>query len=230
MAELVDANRILYAQGVLDAFGHVSVRSPALADQFLLARNLAPARVTAADIIAYRLDGSAIDESAPRPYLERFLHGAIYRARPDVGAVVHSHAPAVIPFAVTATNALRPVMHMASFLGEGVATFEIRDAAGPDSDLLIVNNELGNSLAGALGDAAVVLMRGHGVTVVGTDLRTAVFRAIYTVVNAQVQAQALALGPPVYLTEGEAHAATVSNTGQVARAWEFWKERAGDSR
>lgn len=223
--ELVDANHILFGQKVLDAFGHVSMRSSTHTDQFLLSRNLAPARVTDRDVIAYGLDGSAISEGAPRPYLERFLHGSIYRARPDVGAVVHSHAPAVIPFGVTDSARLRPVMHMASFLGDGAARFEIRDVAGSDSDLLIVNDRLGDALADALGGASVVLMRGHGITVVGEDLRSAVFRAVYTVVNAQVQAKALALGQPTYLTDGEARAATASNVGQMTRAWDLWREQ-----
>lgn len=226
VSDLVVANHILYRHGVLDAFGHVSARSSAQEDRFLLARNLAPARVGNADIVTYDLDGSATEQDAPRPYLERFLHAAIYRARPDVGAVVHSHAPAAIPFGVSDSVELRPVMHMASFLGEGAARFEIRDCAGPSSDLLIVDNRLGDALANALGDASVVLMRGHGVTVVGEDLRAAVFRAVYTVINAQVQAQALALGEPVYLTGGEAQAATESNRGQIARAWDFWCEQA----
>lgn len=226
LRDLVDANHILYAQKVLDAFGHVSMRSSSRRDRFLLSRNLAPASVTGADVVVYDLDGSAVDDDPPRPYLERFLHAAIYRARPDVGAVVHSHAPALIPFGVTHASELRPVMHMASFLGEGVGRFEIRDAVGPASDLLIVDNTLGDSLARALGEASVVLMRGHGATVVGADLRAAVFRAVYTVVNAGIQAQALALGQPVYLTDGEARAATVSNAGQVARAWEFWRSHA----
>jgi ribulose-5-phosphate 4-epimerase/fuculose-1-phosphate aldolase len=223
--ELVEANHILFGQMVLDAFGHVSARSPTRDDRFLLSRNLAPARVTDRDIVAYDLDGCATIEGAPSPYLERFLHGSIYRARPDVGAVVHSHAPAVIPFGMADSPVLRPVMHMASFLGDGAARFEIRDVAGPASDLLVVDSRLGDALAGALGESSVVLMRGHGITVVGEDLRTAVFRAVYTVVNAQVQAKALALGQPTYLTDGEARAATASNVGQMTRAWDFWREQ-----
>jgi HCOMODA/2-hydroxy-3-carboxy-muconic semialdehyde decarboxylase len=223
-AALVDklaiANRILYNEGVVDGFGHVSVRHDGSAAHFLLARNMAPALVTPADILTFDLDGQAIDAGDRRVYLERFIHGEIYRARPDVVAVVHSHSPSVIPFAVTKTP-LRPVYHMSGFLGEGSAHFEIRDVAG-NSDLLIRNATLGRALADALGSHTAVLMRGHGSTVVGTSLEQAVYRAIYAETNARLQTQALALGDVTYLNPEEASLAAATNDTQLARVWELW--------
>ena len=145
-AELAIANRILVSQGVLDAFGHVSVRHPARADRFLLARNMAPASVTATDVLEFDLDGNAVASGAPKPYLERFIHGEIFRARADVMAVVHTHSPAVIPFSVVRQAPLRAVSHMGSFLGEATPVFEIRDTAGDASDMLIRDNALGRAL------------------------------------------------------------------------------------
>src|SRR6478672_1510860 len=215
------ANRILYDQGVVDGFGHVSARDPASHAHFLLARNMAPGLVTAHDILTFDLDGQAIDAGDRRVYLERFIHGEIYRARPDVVAVVHSHSPSVIPFAVTKTP-LRPVYHMSGFLGEGSAHFEIRDVAG-NSDLLIRNATLGRALADALGASTAVLMRGHGSTVVGTSLEQAVYRAIYAETNARLQTKALALGDVTYLNAEEASLAAATNDTQLARVWELWQ-------
>jgi HCOMODA/2-hydroxy-3-carboxy-muconic semialdehyde decarboxylase len=155
------------------------------------------------------------------PYLERFIHGEIYRARPDVTAVVHSHSPAVIPFGVS-TVPLRPVSHMGGFLGEGAPVFEIRDAAGPASDMLIRDRALGAALARSLGVAAVALMRGHGSVAVGASIRQAVFRAIYTEVNARIAADALRLGPVTWLTPQEAANVAAANDGQLGRAWDLW--------
>src|SRR5690242_15544432 len=202
VAKLALANRILYDQGVVDGFGHVSVRHNASPAHFLLSRNLAPALVTPGDILTFDLDGNALDATAQRVYLERFIHGEIYRARPDVEAVVHSHSPSVIPFAATRTP-LRPVFHMSGFIGPGSTLFEIRDVAG-DTDLLIRDAALGRALAAALGPHALVLMRGHGSTVVGASLEQAVYRAIYAEANARLQSQALALGDVTFLNEREA--------------------------
>ena len=224
-AELAIANRILVSQGVLDAFGHVSVRHPVRADRFLLARNMAPASVTAADILEFDLDGTPVDRDAPKPYLERFIHGEILRSRPDAMAVVHSHSPAVIPFSVVRGVPLCAVSHMGSFLGTDTPIFEIRDTAGDASDLLIRDNALGRALAGSLGRNPAVLMRGHGVTVVGATLREAVFRAVYTEFNARIQADALRLGPVTALTDGEAAASAATNASQIDRAWNVWKEQ-----
>jgi HCOMODA/2-hydroxy-3-carboxy-muconic semialdehyde decarboxylase len=218
--KLATANRILYNEGVVDGFGHVSVRHDRSASHFLLARNMAPALVTPADILTFDLDGQAIDAGDRRVYLERFIHGEIYRARPDVVAVVHSHSPSVIPFAVTNTP-LKPVYHMSGFLGEGTAHFEIRGVAG-NSDLLIRDAKLGRALADALGSRTAVLMRGHGSTVVGASIEQAVYRAIYAETNARLQTQALALGNVIYLTPEEASLAAATNDTQLARVWELW--------
>jgi ribulose-5-phosphate 4-epimerase/fuculose-1-phosphate aldolase len=160
-------------QGVVDGLGHVSVRHPDLADAYLLSCNRAPALVRRADIVCYDLDGEAVSATRERPYLERFIHGEIYRARPDVVAVVHSHSPSVIPFGAVG-QPLRPIFHMAGFLGEGSAHYDIRDGAG-DTDMLIRNPELGRSLAAALGRCSCVLMRGHGSTTVGVSIEQVVY-------------------------------------------------------
>jgi|SRR4029079_1487194 HCOMODA/2-hydroxy-3-carboxy-muconic semialdehyde decarboxylase len=219
------ANRILYDQGVVDGFGHVSARDPASHAHFLLARNMAPGLVTAHDILTFDLDGRALDAGDRRVYLERFIHAEIYRARPEVHAIVHSHSPSVIPFAATRTP-LRPLYHMSGFLGAGTALFEIRDVAG-NTDLLIRDQALGRALAAALGPHSVVLMRGHGSTVVGASIEQVVYRAIYAEINARLQSQALALGEPTYLNEDEAALAAATNDTQLARVWELWTRRVG---
>ncbi len=230
--ELVDANHILYQQAIVDAFGHVSVRHDRDPARFLLARNTAPARVRAEDILEFAVaDGEAIAPNPPRVYLERHIHSEIYKARPDVMAVVHNQSPAVLPFCIARGATLRPVCHMAGFLGgsdarDGPALFEIRDHAGLASDLLIRNRDLGAALARELGSARVVLMRGHGCTVVAPSLRVAVFRAVYTEVNARLISQALPLGAPEFLTPEEADATRITNEGQVARPWDLWREQA----
>ncbi len=226
IGEVVDANHILFDQGVVDGFGHVSLRHPVRPDRFLLARSMAPALVTAGDVLAFDLDGTAIEADGPAVYLERFIHGEIYRIRPDVVAVVHSHSPAVVPFSVVRGTGLRPVCHMCGFLGAVAPVFEIRDVAGPGSDLLIRDARLGAALAQSLGQSAAVLMRGHGSTVVGSSLRQAVFRAVYTEVGARLQAEAMKLGPVTYLTEDEAAAAARANDTQIDRAWHLWLKAA----
>jgi ribulose-5-phosphate 4-epimerase/fuculose-1-phosphate aldolase len=225
--DLVAANRILYEEGVVDGFGHVSVRSEARPDRFLLARSMAPGLVGPDDILEHDLDGNAVEAHGRRLYLERFIHSEIYRCDPAVMAVVHSHSPSIIPFGVTKVP-LRPIFHLASFLGPRVPVFEIRDAGGPATDLLIRDRPLGAALAQALGEAPVALMRGHGDVVVGRTLREVVFRAIYTEVNARLEAQALQLGAGEveFLTEGEMAAATATNAGVINRAWELWRRRA----
>jgi ribulose-5-phosphate 4-epimerase/fuculose-1-phosphate aldolase len=224
--DLVDANRILAHQGIVDAFGHVSARHDRDPQRFLLARNMAPAQVEAQDILQYTLDGAPLDAGDRRVYLERFIHGAIYRARPDVMAVVHSHSASVLPFTIARGQRLRPVCHMGGVLGADVPLFEIRDTAGDASDLLIRDDRLGAALASSLGGANVVLMRGHGSTTVGPSVKVAVFRAVYAEVNARVQLQALQLGDVEYLTPGEARATAQSNEGQVERPWNLWKAAA----
>jgi ribulose-5-phosphate 4-epimerase/fuculose-1-phosphate aldolase len=224
--ELVDANHILFDHGVVDGFGHVSLRHPVRPDYFLLARSMAPALVTAQDILEFDLDGAPVAAGGPAVYLERFIHSAIYRARPDVISVVHSHSPAVVPFSVVSDIRLRPVCHMCGFLGAATPVFEIRDVAGPASDLLIRDARLGAALAQSLGQGAAVLMRGHGSTVVGASPRQAVFRAVYTEVGARLQAEAMRLGSVTYLTEEEAEAAARANDTQIDRAWLLWLKAA----
>jgi ribulose-5-phosphate 4-epimerase/fuculose-1-phosphate aldolase len=222
---LVVANRILYDQGVVDGMGHVSVRHNSEPGVFLLSCNRAPGMVVRDDIVCYDYDGNAVSDTNERPYLERFIHGEIYRARPDVIAVVHSHSPSIIPFGATRTT-LRPIYHMAGFLGCGCAHFDIRKSAG-NTDMLIRSSELGKTLAQSLGDSALVLMRGHGSTVVGTSLEQAVFRAIYAEINAKLQAQAQNMGEVYYLNDEEAKLASDTNDGQIQRSWNFWKSRIG---
>jgi HCOMODA/2-hydroxy-3-carboxy-muconic semialdehyde decarboxylase len=228
-AELVDklvvANRILYRQGVVDGFGHISARHDKSPGHFLLARNMAPALVRRDDIITFDLDGAALDAEGRRVYLERFIHGEIYRARPDVQAIVHSHSPSVIPFGVTG-QPLRPIFHMSGFLGEGAALFEIRETGG-DTDMLIRDNRLGKALADTLGARSTVLMRGHGSTVVGTSIEQALYRAIYAEVNAKLQLQAVTLGEVNYLNPREAAMAAATNDTQLARVWELWRREIG---
>ena len=230
--DLVDANRILFNQRVVDAFGHVSVRDDRDASRFLISRSLAPGLVTADDIgLLAVYSGEAVAADAPRQYLERYIHSEIYKARPDVMSVVHNHSPAVLPFTVARGALLRPMCHMCGFLAgvgrEGPAVFEIRDHAGDASDLLIRDRALGAALATTLANDRVVLMRGHGCTVVGPSLRVAVYRAVYTELNAKLLQQSLALGEVTTLTAAEAEATRVTNEGQVDRPWGLWKQQAG---
>jgi len=224
--DLVAANRILSDQGVVDGFGHVSVRHETDPMRFLLARSMAPGLVTADDILEFDLDGNALESRGRALYVERFIHSEIYKVYPDVRAVVHSHSPSIIPFGIT--NApLRPIYHMSSFLGAGVPIFEIREAGGPATDMLIRNPGLGAAVARKLGKSAVVLMRGHGNVVVGQSIQQVVFRAIYTEINAKLQAEALRLGQGevAFLNAEEAANATATNNAVLSRAWELWKQR-----
>lgn len=225
--DLVAANRILFNEGVVDGFGHVSVRHDTAPGRFLLARSMAPGLVTAADIMQFDADGEPIDAAGRTPYLERYIHSEIYKKRPNVVAVVHSHSPAVIPFGVV-TRRLLPIFHMGSFLGAGAPVFEIRDSGGEATDMLIRSPALGAALAESLGDAAVGLLRGHGNVVVGGSVREVVFRAVYTEINARLASEALRLGrgEAVFLNAAEAAAATRTNQAQIGRAWDLWKARA----
>ncbi len=223
--DLVVANHILVNEGVLDGFGHISVRHDRDPGRFLIARSMAPALVTADDIMACDLDGKVHDERGRNAYVERFIHSEIYRARPDVVSIVHTHSPAVIPFGVTGAR-LRPICHMSGFLGAQVPVFEIRHAAGVSTDLLIRNQALGKALAEQLGDSNVALMRGHGNVVVGVSIQQAVFRAIYTESNARLQSEAMRLGEINFLTPEEAQATSDMNDQHLGRPWEMWKRRA----
>ncbi len=225
--DLVAANRILSDQGVVDGFGHVSSRHQADATRFLLARSMAPGLVTADDIMEFDLDGNALDPRGRTLYVERFIHSEIYKAHPEVRAIVHSHSPSIIPFGTTKVP-LRPIYHMSSFLGAGVPIFEIREAGGPATDMLIRNSELGAALARQLGKSAVVLMRGHGDVVVGDSVQQVVFRAIYTEINAKLEVEALRLGEGEvnFLNTDEAARATATNNAVLGRPWELWKRQA----
>src|SRR5262245_9351880 len=185
---LVAAYRILAQQGVLDGFGHVSARHNRADNRFVMSRSLAPELVTAGDLIEFDLDGSAVDARSRALYSERFIHAEIYRARPDIGAIVHAHAPSLIPYGVTSVP-LRPLYHMASFIADGVPVFDIRKMFGI-TDMLVSDSPKGRALAQVLGDKTCVLMRGHGVVVVGSSIPIAVGRSIYLDINAQVQTQA----------------------------------------
>ena len=222
--DVVAASRVLAQQGVLDAYGHVSARSDRRPDRFLMSRSRAPALVTAADIMEHDGDSEPVGDDR-KGFLERFIHGEIYRARPEVMAVVHSHSPSVIPFGVTRSQ-LKPIYHMASFLWSGAPVFEIRNTR-PDNDLLIRDIPLGKALAHSLGKCTCVLMRGHGMTVVGESIPEAVFRSIYTEMNARLQIQAGQLeGPIAFLSDEEGRRSTVANRSTLERPWELWKKSA----
>ena len=224
--DLVAANRILVDQGVLDGYGHVSARHDRDANRYVMSRSIAPELVTAGDIMEYDLDSNPVDARGRVSYLERFIHGEIYKARPDVKAVMHSHSPSVIPFGVTGV-ALRPLYHMGAFLWAGVPVFDIRAASGQMTDMLVRTPALGRALAQTLGVRAVALMRGHGNVVVGESLPQVVFRGVYTEVNAKLQAQAMALSANVtYLDPEEAKKAEASIAGTLGRPWELWKRKA----
>lgn len=223
--DLVAANHILFIEGVVDGFGHVSARDNRNPERFLLSRSIAPGTVTARDIMEHDLEGEPVDAKGRQPYLERYIHGEIYRARPDVQAVVHSHSPSVIPYGVTGTQ-LRPIFHMSGFLGPTTPVFEIRDAGGPATDMLIRDRGLGAALAKSLGRATYALMRGHGSVAVGTSIKQVVYRAIYAEVNARLQSEAARLGSITFLNEQEAARAMASIDGVLDRPWELWKARA----
>jgi ribulose-5-phosphate 4-epimerase/fuculose-1-phosphate aldolase len=226
IGELVTANQILFDQGVVDAFGHISVRHDKRPDRFLLARNMAPSRVTAEDIVEFTLDGEAVNANGRKVYLERFIHGEIFRKRPDVMAVIHSHSHSVVPLSVVKGVRLKAIFHMAGFIGQGAPVFEIREAGGDATDLLISSNHLGRALAEHFDGHDIVLMRGHGSTVVGGSIKQAVYRAVYAELNARYQLQAMQLGEVTFLTEGESQACVQNVEGQVQRPWDMWLEQA----
>jgi HCOMODA/2-hydroxy-3-carboxy-muconic semialdehyde decarboxylase len=220
VADLVTANRILANEGVVDGYGHVSVRNPASADRYFLARAGAPALVTAADIVEYDLDSTSISGNGAG-YMERFIHGEIYKARPDVHAVVHCHCLDVIPFAATNVP-LRPMYHMGYFIGEGVPVFDIRAAAGT-TDMLVSSPALGRALARTLGRRTAALMRGHGAVVVADSLHVVVAKAYYLNVNARLQLQAIQLRRQSVATLSAEEAKKAIQTYE--RSWDDWKSR-----
>lgn len=220
--DLVTANHILASEGILDGYGHVSVRNPANPKHYFLSRSLAPGLVTAADIIEYDLDSNPIGDDR-LSYRERFIHGEIYKARPDVMAIVHDHSPAVIPFSISSVP-LRAVAHLAAFIGVGIPVFEIRDVDGI-TDMLVTSPKRGQALARVLGNNPAALMRGHGAAVVGASVKEAVGRAIYLDLNARIQEQAILLGGKVTYFEAEEAKKTAPQDGYV-RAWDIWKQKA----
>jgi HCOMODA/2-hydroxy-3-carboxy-muconic semialdehyde decarboxylase len=227
--DLVAANRSLARLGVLDAFGHVSVRDPRDPHRYMISRSIAPESVTAADILVLNLGSQTVDpkDDGVLLYRERFIHGEIYKARLDVNAVVHSHSPTVVPFTVTRAK-LRPLLHNAGFLVLGTPLFEIRKCVGDGTDLMILTPDLGKELAKKLGkDAAVVLMRGHGDSVVGPSLPNAVFRAYYTEINARQQLAAITIGGPInFMTRAEAMTSNDAMLRASARPWALWRKQA----
>jgi len=225
--DLVSANHILFKEGVVDGFGHVSVRDAKNPERFLLSRSLAPGQVRARDIMEFGMDGEPLKARGRKPYLERTIHSEIYRARPDVMAVVHNHSPALIPFGITGTP-LRPVFHMSGFLGSATPIFEIREAGGPATDMLIRDRKLGAALARALGAAPFALMRGHGSVAVGATLKQVVYRAIYAEVNARLQSEALRLGAINFLNDAEAANAARTIDSVIDRPWDLWLANARD--
>ncbi|HET9175039.1 MAG TPA: class II aldolase/adducin family protein [Pseudolabrys sp.] len=223
--DLVAANRILADQGVLDGWGHVSVRHPRDPNRYLLSRSRAPELIIAEDIMEFDLDSNPVDARGRPLYTERFIHGEIYKARPDVVAIVHTHAPALIPFGISKVP-LKPVYHRSAFIAAGVPVFEIRERAGM-TDMLIRDQALGRALADALGNHPAALMRGHGAVVVGPSLQRVVGRSIFLPLNATLQMQAAALGGTVtYLDPEEARKIEEREGYGLARAWEAWKRKA----
>src|SRR3954466_3312556 len=226
LEDLVAAYRILSSHGVIDAYGHVSLRSPRNPERYYLARSVAPELVNEEDLIQYDLDSHPIDDNGRESVHERFIHGEIYRARPDVMCVVHNHSPSVIPFSVTGVP-MRALYHMASFIGEGLPNFEIRDVR-KGSDLLVKDAALGKALAGTLAKKPAALMRGHGAVVVGENLPRAVGRSVYLEQSARMQMQAMLLagekGGNTYMDDAEVKASVpVQNYN---RAWPMWREKA----
>jgi ribulose-5-phosphate 4-epimerase/fuculose-1-phosphate aldolase len=224
---VVAANRILANEGVVDAFGHVSVRDPRNPQRYVMARSRSPALVELADLMEFELDGTPVDARGRTPYGERMIHGAVYEARPDVTSVVHHHAYGVLPFTLTPLP-LRPVIHTASVIGANVPVWDIRDDFGA-TDLLVRTMEQGRSLTATLAQNTCVLMRGHGAVVIGASVQRAVLTAIYLQVNANVELQAHVLGEPAFLSDEEIAKSAETQFSPLAldRAWEYFCQRAG---
>jgi len=224
IADLAAASRILAAQGVVDGFGHISMRHPAAPERYLMARSIAPALVTPEDIIEYSLDSNPVNANGRGSFLERFIHGEIYKARADIQSIVHSHSPSVVPFGLVGVP-MQAMFHNAAFLAAGAPVWDIRKDFG-ETNMLVSDPVRGKSLAQMLGDKPVVLMRGHGDVTVGPTVKMAVFRAYYTDVDAKLQSQAIALGGDVnYLTPGEGTKADAINFAVIDRIWNLWKMR-----
>ena len=229
IGQLVIANRILANEGVVDAYGHVSMRHPRHPERYLLAWSRSPELVERADIMEFTLDGKPVGDDGRAPYLELFIHGAIYEARPDIQSVVHAHAEDVLPFCIT-TTPLRPVIHSGSFMGAQVPVWDIADTFG-DTNLLVRNMPQGRDLARCLGSNSVALMRGHGFAAAAPSLIEVVRLSVYVPRNARVLLAALRLGGEVKgLSHGEIAARAAGyqpHSVETWRAWEYWAKRAG---
>ncbi len=228
IGDLVIANRILAKEEVVDAYGHVSIRHPNKPDHYLLSRSLSPEFVTRKDIIEFKLDGTPVNDDRP-PYLERFIHGAIYESRPDINAVIHSHAEDVLPFSISRTTKLCCVAHVASDMGANVPVWDIADQFGDETNLLVINMAQGRDMAKALGKNAVVLMRGHGFSAAADGLLKLVRMSVYIPRNARIMLAAMRLGEFKALSEGEIKTRNQFRAGspEMQRGWEFWARRAG---
>lgn len=224
LEDLAAASRILTDQGVFDAAGHVSMRHPGNAERFLMSRSLAPALVAPDDIMEFTLECEPCEARGRTGFLERFLHGAIYRTRPDVMAIAHGHSPSVVPFGLVATPMLA-TYHNAAFLASGVPVFDIRARFGV-TDIVINTRERGAALAEALADKSVLLLRAHGFVAVGPSVQAAVFRAVFTEISARVQLQAALLGGPIAALDAEeGRKADAINLATLGRSWELWRRR-----
>jgi len=226
IADLAAASRILVAQGVVDGFGHVSMRHPQAPERYLMARAVAPALVVPEDIIEYDLESNACNAEARSSFLERFIHGEIYKARPDIQSIVHSHSPSVIPFGLVGVQ-MQAMFHNAAFIAGGVPVFDIRRKFGA-TDMLVSNAPKGAALAAVMGKKDVVLMRAHGSVACGPTLQSAVFRAVYTEVNARIQHWSTALkgGAPIAaLDDEEGRLADAVNQTAGIRAWDLWRSQ-----
>jgi len=226
IADLAAASRILATQGVVDGFGHVSMRHPDTSERYLMSRSMAPALVTPNDIIEYDLDSVPCKEHDSNNFLERFIHGEVYKSRPDIMSVVHSHSPSVIPFGLV-NSKMQAMFHNAAFLAMGVPVFDIRDQFGI-TNMLISDSSKGLALADTLGNKNVALMRAHGSIACGASLQTAVFRAVYTEVNARIQHWALALGNDngiAALSQEEGELADAPNQTAGLRAWDLCRRQ-----
>lgn len=223
LKNLFSANRILAGEGVIDGFGHVSVRNPLEPSHYFMTRSNAGGPVDESNVVELDANSDVVRPKGVRSSIERFIHGEILRARPDVGAVVHTHAPSLIPFGVSQTP-LRPLYHMCGFLEPSVPVFDIKRKHGM-TNMLVTDMGRGQDLAAALGNSAVVLMRGHGATVVGGSLKEAVFRSVYTMINAQLQPTAMQLGEPAYLEPEEATLTDELHQHVVNRPWEYWLKK-----
>jgi HCOMODA/2-hydroxy-3-carboxy-muconic semialdehyde decarboxylase len=224
--DLAAASRILAAQGVVDGFGHVSLRHPSAPSRYFMSRSLAPALVVPDDIIEYDLDSRPCNANGRNSFLERFIHGEIYRARPDINSVVHSHSPSVIPFGLVKVK-MQAMFHNGAFIAAGVPVFDIRKKFGA-TDMLVSDGAKGVALAQVLAKKDIALMRAHGSVACGPTLQTAVFRAVYTEVNARIQHMTLALGKGstiAALDAEEGKLADVINQTAGMRAWHLWREQ-----